>query len=189
MINIFPFDSCYSAHTKGYESNGYVRVFHFVFGEWNQIGDDIFGYGSYSNLGQFLSLSADGGILASSDRNGGVVRVFKLDSNITLDCKDSPLIFKTTNKNDQSIKKTCAWVGEAYAKSRCTLTGVSETCPATCNTCSSCKDSPLMVKVKFGKKKKRKWRYCAWAAKKSSQRCAIKEIAETCKLTCGTCSP
>jgi len=180
---------CPFSDTKGYENNGYVRVFHFVFGEWNQIGDDIFGYGSGFGLGRSLSLSADGDILASRDRNGRVVRVFKLDSNIALDCKDSPLIFKTTDENAQSIKKKCAWVGEANAKSRCTLTGVSETCPATCDTCSSCEDSPLMVKVKFGKKKKRKWRYCAWAAKKSSQRCTKKEIAETCRLTCGTCSP
>jgi len=168
---------------------GYVRVYHFVFGEWNQVGDDIFGSGSYSNFGANLNLSADGSIFATNDQGSSLVRVFKLDSNIAFGCKDSPLIFKTTDENAQSIKKKCTWVGKTNAKSRCSITGVSETCPATCDTCSSCEDSPLRVKVKFGKNKKRKWRDCTWAAKKSLQRCTKKEIAETCRLTCGTCSP
>jgi len=162
-----------------------VSVYHFVFGEWNQIGEDLCPDGFSWMF--YPSLSADGTILAYSEDSS--VRVSRLDSNISFGCKDSPLTFKATDNNSQNIRKTCDWVWEASAMSRCSITGVPETCPATCNECSSCQDSPLKVKYRSGKKAKPKWRYCTWVAKKKTQRCTIKGIAETCKLTCGTCSP
>lgn len=48
----------------GGSDTGLVRIYHFVSGEWQQLGQDIYGEGPSDNLPDGLSFSADGTILA-----------------------------------------------------------------------------------------------------------------------------
>ena len=69
----------------GAESTGQVRVFKFNGTSWNQLGQDIDGIAIYDNLGNSVSLSSDGTILAVGSRysdtgsiaDTGLVRIYK----------------------------------------------------------------------------------------------------------------
>ena len=69
----------------GAESTGHVRVFKFNGTSWNQLGQDIDGIAIYDHLGNSVSLSSDGTILAVGSRlsdtgslvDTGLVRIYK----------------------------------------------------------------------------------------------------------------
>jgi hypothetical protein len=104
-------------------------------------------------------------------------------------CVDSPLVFKTTKKNDEDgkiIRKKCEWAKEKSTNFRCRFKGVAVTCPETCGTCQRCVDSPL--RIEFKHKNKKMTKSCEWVKKWNKlKRCKIAGIKETCRKTCGTC--
>jgi len=100
-------------------------------------------------------------------------------------CSDSPLRFKIV-KNDNVIRRDCTWVSNKNTNARCALDGVSETCPDTCGTCSSCVDSPSRFRLVKPDGKKI-MRYCTWVSNKTN-RCAFDGVEDTCRSTCGSCS-
>ena len=69
----------------GAESTGHVRVFKFNGTSWNKLGQDIDGLAIYDHLGNSVSLSSDGTILAVGSRysdtgsiaDTGLVRIYK----------------------------------------------------------------------------------------------------------------
>ncbi len=104
-------------------------------------------------------------------------------------CKDSPLRIKFYYPFRQKVvTRSCTWISNK--KNRCNfIEGASQSCPFTCNTCSSsCTDSPNRFRISI--KGKNRWRDCEWAKKKATVwRCssAFQGIAETCRDTCNTC--
>ncbi len=50
-------------------------------------------------------------------------------------CEDAPMRFKV-DKDGQKIARDCNWVGTRSTRYRCSLDGVSETCPETCDSCT-----------------------------------------------------
>lgn len=101
-------------------------------------------------------------------------------------CADSPFRFDV--KKDGKIKKrSCSWVAN-HSNSKCKLKGVSSHCQYTCSNCGSCIDSSL--KVKFIYKKKNYLRSCEWVGRKDvNNRCSVSGISDTCRSTCGSCTP
>lgn len=100
-------------------------------------------------------------------------------------CSDSPLRFRLT-LNGKNRFRRCSWVAKKNTANRCRISGVSETCPDTCGSCSSCVDSPHRFKLTL--KGKLISRGCNWVAKKNTPtRCAASGVSEICRSTCGIC--
>ncbi len=59
------------------EDSGHVRVYKNQGGVWEQIGEDIDGDNEYDNLGEFISLSANGAVVVIGMPYNGHVRVYK----------------------------------------------------------------------------------------------------------------
>ena len=99
----------------------------------------------------------------------------------TPSCSDSPFIFIVT-VDGRNLRKGCDWAATGDVATKCSYPGVSETCPATCGTCSTCVDSTLRFQMPIlGTSKK-----CGWARKNSSN-CADAGVPETCRNACGEC--
>ena len=104
-------------------------------------------------------------------------------------CVDSTLRFKLF-KDGSRITRDCVWVGNRSTQSRCALNGVSDMCPATCNTCSDCVDPPSFpseasdgIRFKFLKDGKYIWRSCDWVrARGVISRCRLTK--NSCRGTC-----
>ena len=93
-------------------------------------------------------------------------------------CTDSKLSFDTKTSNGNVIKsKTCKW---ATSKRKCGFDYVASHCPITCDACDQCIDS----KADFYLEKEKKPTTCADI---EQNECAEKEVADTCKVTCGSC--
>lgn len=100
-------------------------------------------------------------------------------------CTDSSLRIKI-KKDGKFIMRDCIWVSNKSTQSRCALNGVSSTCSETCNTCSSCIDSPLRLKIFWQEKFIR--RDCEWVNnRQTDRRCAVPGVADACRATCGKC--
>jgi len=100
-------------------------------------------------------------------------------------CEDSPSRFKFP-KNGKLVTKSCEWAARKNTIERCAISGVGETCPLTCETCETCADSPLRIKISI--EGEMKTRSCEWAEKKNTiERCAFDGMAESCRVTCGSC--
>lgn len=99
-------------------------------------------------------------------------------------CEDSSLPFKV-NIGGKFKSRTCSWVAKARSTSRCALDGVSAACPSTCNTCSSCVNSPLSFKVEIDGKFQRK--RCKWVGKNRMERCKLPGVDSTCRSICKVC--
>ncbi|MEZ4891920.1 MAG: hypothetical protein R2778_02765 [Saprospiraceae bacterium] len=75
-------------NNDGGEDAGHARVFEYISGDWQQLGDDVDGEAAYEHCGSSVSLSYDGNILAiganRSNQNGfldgGSTRVLKLEN-------------------------------------------------------------------------------------------------------------
>jgi len=107
-----------------------------------------------------------------------------MDSSRYLNCTDSLLRFqfnRTTNQTNTKRIKFCRWVARKKSDHRCAIPGVKETCALTCGTCSSYKDSPLPIRVKYDGKYT--LRSCEWVASDES-RCRIPGIRDTCRDSC-----
>lgn len=50
------------------------------------------------------------------------------------ECVDSPLRFRVTKDDGNTIVRNCGWVANAKNK-RCEYDGVSDTCRRTCGSC------------------------------------------------------
>jgi len=95
------------------------------------------------------------------------------------DCADSPYQFKLDGKDRY---KRCRWVAKNLE--RCNLVGISEVCPKTCGTCSTCVDTPLKFRVVKNDGSTRR-RTCNWA---DANTCAkFDGLPDTCRLSCGNC--
>lgn len=106
-------------------------------------------------------------------------------NNGVTNCVDSPLRFKLIWKGEK-ISRKCTWVKNKQTSERCAVPGVSETCPNTCDTCSSRVDSPQRFKLTW--KGKNISRSCTWVKDKQTLlRCAADGVSETCCSTCGLC--
>jgi hypothetical protein len=105
-----------------------------------------------------------------------------------IECNDSPLkVGMRTNSKNKIKFKTCGlWV--SARSNRCNKNGVSETCPMTCDTCSTCKDSPLKFKVVDLETGTVKMTDCKWVEEKPKKRCERRGIASTCRMACGSCN-
>jgi len=57
-------------------------------------------------------------------------------------CDDATLRFKIT-KNGKKITRDCTWVSTKNTVGRCALSGVSQTCRQTCNSCNGDEPSPV----------------------------------------------
>jgi hypothetical protein len=98
----------------------------------------------------------------------------------TPSCSDSPFTFIVT-VNGSNLRKGCDWAATDVV-TNCAYVGVSETCPATCGTCSTCVDSPLRFQMpELGTSKK-----CGWARRDTSN-CAYAGVPETCRSACSEC--
>ena len=83
----------------------------------------------------------------------------------------------------------CNWVA-INKKKRCRKLGgdVAKHCPKTCNKCDKyvCADSTVSFTASWSNQELS----CSWAAQKRhkiTKRCATKEVAQQCPITCGTC--
>lgn len=66
----------------GYNA-GQVRVFKFIGGSWVKVGSDINGHNPGEQIGQSVSLSSDGGLIATgANSNTGLVRVYSVASGV-----------------------------------------------------------------------------------------------------------
>ena len=100
-------------------------------------------------------------------------------------CSDSTYRFRLA-WNGSNISRYCTWVANKQTVNRCAVDGVSEMCPNTCGTCSTCADS--YNRIKFEYNDKMITRSCTWTANKQTVlRCAITGMTDTCRATCGQC--
>lgn len=102
-------------------------------------------------------------------------------------CEDSSVRFKVFFQDRLKIRN-CEWVGNKATAQRCSIPGVTETCPGTCNEgeCGTCADSPIRFRVRW--RGRTLFRYCSWVLKKAvGQRCAKPGVAAVCREACGLC--
>ena len=90
------------------------------------------------------------------------------------DCDDSPLRF-SVEINGRLRTRSHQWVATVATTNtsgRCSLSGVSATCPSTstCGSCSTCVDLPLKLRVEISGRLRT--RRCQWAAKRPNARCS-----------------
>ncbi len=103
-------------------------------------------------------------------------------------CVDSTIRLRIFKPDGSRIFRNCNWVARNDVENRCSFDGVSESCPLTCNSCDECVDSPLRLKIVKASGKKIS-RGCSWVANRPGGRCGLDGVANTCRATCGTCSP
>ena len=101
------------------------------------------------------------------------------------DCDDSPLRFRV-RINGRLRTRSCQWVATTNTSARCSLSGVSATCPSTCGSCSTCVDSSLKFRVEINGRFRT--RRCLWAARRPNTRCSnFVGVSETCRSACSVC--
>ncbi len=101
-------------------------------------------------------------------------------------CNDSTLRFRI-NWNSKWITRGCTWIGNKQTVERCNIAGVRPHCSKTCDSCSTCTDSTLRIKLMWNGNLIT--RSCIWVANKSTiLRCAVEGVANSCRKTCGVCS-
>jgi len=99
-------------------------------------------------------------------------------------CVDSPLRLKII-KDGNIISRSCTWVGNKATIQRCAMAGVSDACPVTCNSCSTCEDTSLRMRLTKSDGTS-VVRNCEWVARKDTpNRCSWS--SNTCRATCGQC--
>ena len=113
--------------------------------------------------------------------------MYERSINLSNQCLDSSLKFRTTLNDGSEFTDYCSWVRDGNETStKCSYPGVSSHCPATCGACG-CYDSTVEFKIEW--KGLLLWKDCDWAANPIiSDRCAAPGITDTCKETCGFCS-
>ena len=100
-------------------------------------------------------------------------------------CADSSLRFQL-RWNGRKIARDCNWVANKATKKRCAVDGVSQMCPDTCESCSTCEDSSARFKLLWNGKKIS--RDCFWVGNRATRsRCAVEGVAEACRSTCEEC--
>jgi hypothetical protein len=97
------------------------------------------------------------------------------------DCSDSILNFKIKT-NNITREKNCIWVSKK--QKRCSIYGVSRTCPLTCGHCV-CSRSPLKWEIDWSGKKK--WKNCNWVKNDKHIRCQLPGVSGTCRSLCEDC--
>lgn len=104
-------------------------------------------------------------------------------------CVDTLLRIRFSNANGDKISRSCDWVARKKTNARCALTGVSESCPFTCGTCSICVDPPSGQDLRFRFENtdgSMISRSCDWVARKQvAKRCGLTD--NICRSTCGVC--
>ena len=138
-----------------------------------------------NDFGSFDEVSFTGDCNPPSDAGPAEGTIESCD-NSTPVCEDSSLRFRII-RNGKRRWKTCEWVATRSTNLRCSMEGVNTICPETCDTCSSCTDSPLRFKVFWNGKTRAK--DCGWVKNKSTlKRCEADGVSESCRATCGVCS-
>jgi len=100
-------------------------------------------------------------------------------------CTDTTLRFKVRKNSGKMISRDCRWVSN-NSDNRCSLIGVSATCPNTCESCDVCEDSTLRFKV-IKNDGKKITRDCTWVSNRATGRCGFDGVSEICRVTCGNC--
>ena len=98
-------------------------------------------------------------------------------------CIDSPLAFKLM-VGKKMRWKTCKWV-EQEKFERCKTKGIKFTCPATCSSCSTCKNSPY--KLQIPKDDKTLNKNCSWVEKNAKKKCKLSGVKDSCRKLCNNC--
>ena len=181
------------------DSSGHVRVYDWISNEWSLrggINGDIDGENRGDRFGGAVSIShngnkvAIGAVLNSRGPSNGTVykyaghvRVMEWDDCVA-NCADPVNRFHVT-KDGKPIARVCDWVGRKSVIYRCSLPGVSEMCPFTCDTCDICTDSTL--RIKLFKNGVLITKSCLWPASQSAvSRCPLIG-PDACRKTCGMC--
>ena len=104
---------------------------------------------------------------------------------VGLPCVDSPTRF-TIKSEYNSLIRSCSWVAKQDTTNRCFLPGVQENCPKECG-CESCDDdSSEKFEIIFPAVDLKK--SCNWVANQdTATRCALPDVSNVCKFTCGNC--
>ena len=105
----------------------------------------------------------------------------------SFECVDTTLRLKIEGTTKR-IQRSCEWVARKDTPNRCSLSGVSESCPVTCGSCPSCTDPNSDIRFKFIYNGKNIKRSCDWVGRISEKingRCAA--TANICRSICNRC--
>jgi hypothetical protein len=116
-------------------------------------------------------------------------------------CIDYAQKFAVEMPSGEWKNKDCGWAAE-NTEVRCSIEGISNKCPVTCNSCQSvapttsptsksptsksCHDyaQKFAVEMPSGDWKNKD---CGWAAENTELRCSIEGISSKCPVTCNSC--
>jgi hypothetical protein len=105
-------------------------------------------------------------------------------------CTDGELRMRIVKRNTALTKK-CRFVKPKNKERKCSETkfpGVSTTCPSACDTCDTCKDTPLEFVVKEQDGTRLGMKNCNWVSQDTDANCALPGVSSMCRSTCGVCT-